>query len=80
MILYIFFSIVILFLGFGFIAFEIAYLSVPYPIIFKSTNRKELIENPVGILFTILFGVNVLSIVYAILSFRFFKKFLKWLI
>jgi len=75
MILYIFFSIVILFLGFGFIAFEIAYLSVPYPIIFKSTNRKELIENPVGILFTILFGVNVLSIVYAILSFRFFKEF-----
>lgn len=75
MILYIFFSIVILFLGFGFIAFEIAYLSVSYPIIFKSTNRKEFIENPVGILFTILFGVNVLSIVYAILSFRFFKEF-----
>ena len=62
-------------MGFGFIAFEIAYLSVSYPIIFKSTNRKELIENPVGILFTILFGVNVLSIVYAILSFRFFKEF-----
>jgi CBS domain containing-hemolysin-like protein len=73
--IFIILSIIILFLGFGFIAFEIAYLSVSYPIIFKSTNRKEFIENPVGILFTILFGVNVLSIVYAIISFRFFKEF-----
>ncbi len=76
MIFYIFFFIIILFLGFGFIAFEIAYLSVSYPIILKSTNRKEFVENPVGILFTILFGVNVLSIAYAVLSFKFFKTFL----
>jgi len=75
MIFYIIFSIIILFLGFGFIAFEIAYLSVSYPMIFKSTNRNEFIGNPVGILFTILFGVNVLSIVYAITSFKFFKEF-----
>lgn len=73
--IFIFFSTIILFLGFGFIAFEIAYLSVSYPIIFKSTNRREFIENPVGILFTILFGVNVLSIIYAIISFKFFKEF-----
>lgn len=72
---YILSAFVILFLGFSFIAFEIAYLSVSYPIIFKSTNRKEFIENPVGILFTILFGVNVLSIIYAILSFKFFRNF-----
>ena len=72
---YILSALVILFLGFSFIAFEIAYLSVSYPIILKSTNRKEFIENPVGILFTILFGVNVLSIIYAILSFKFFRNF-----
>ena len=72
---YILSAFVILFLGFSFIAFEIAYLSVSYPIIFKSTNRREFIENPVGILFTILFGVNVLSIIYAILSFKFFRNF-----
>jgi len=75
MMFYILSAFVILFLGFSFIAFEIAYLSVSYPIIFKSTNRKEFIENPVGILFTILFGVNVLSIIYAILSFKFFRNF-----
>jgi len=75
MMFYILSALVILFLGFSFIAFEIAYLSVSYPIILKSTNRKEFIENPVGILFTILFGVNVLSIIYAILSFKFFRNF-----
>lgn len=61
-------------LGFSFVAFEIAYLSSTYPIIFKVTKNKIFIENPAGILFTILLGVNLLAISYTIISFEFFKK------
>ncbi|MEO0197826.1 MAG: CNNM domain-containing protein [candidate division WOR-3 bacterium] len=76
MIIYIILSFVVLFLGFSFVAFEIAYLSLSYPTIYKLTKRKFYIENPAGILFTILLGVNLFAISYAILNFNFFKTFL----
>ncbi|MCS7245428.1 MAG: CNNM domain-containing protein [candidate division WOR-3 bacterium] len=76
MISYILISSIILILGFSFVAFEIAYLSCTYPIIFENTKNKIFIENPAGILFTILLGVNLLAISYAIISFEFFKKIL----
>ncbi|MEO0203292.1 MAG: CNNM domain-containing protein, partial [candidate division WOR-3 bacterium] len=76
MIAYIVLSIIILVLGFSFVAFEIAYLSLSYPNIYKITKKKFYIENPAGILFTILLGVNLLAISYAILNFNFFKTFL----
>jgi len=74
--IYLIISIIILFLGFVFVAFEISYLSLSYPKIYKITNKKIYLENPAGVLFTILLGVNLFSISYAILNFRFFNNFL----
>ncbi len=76
MIVYLLLSFAILFLGFSFVAFEIAYLSVAYPTIYKLTKKKFYIENPAGVLFTILLGVNLFAISYAILNFKFFSSFL----